>query len=74
MYFFFLRPQAKKQKAQAGFVNSLEKGMKVATASGIIGTITKMDDNVVTLQISQKGFVDVLRSTVSHEMTEALPK
>lgn len=74
MYFFFIRPQAKKQKAQVSFNNSLEKGMKVATAAGIIGTITKMDDNIVTLQISQKGFVEVVRSTVSQEMTEILSK
>ncbi len=74
MYFFFIRPQAKKQKAQVSFNNSLEKGMKVVTASGIIGTITKMDENIVTLQISQKGFVEVIRSTVSQEMTDSLPK
>ena len=74
MYFFFLRPQAKKQKAQTAFINELEKGKKVVTASGIIGTIIKLDDQIVTLQISQKGVVDVLRSTVSHEMTEALSK
>lgn len=72
MYFFFIRPQANKQKKQLSFVNSLEKGMKVVTASGIIGTITKIDDVSATLQISQKGYIDVLRSTISEEMTGQL--
>ena len=72
MYFFFIRPQAKKQKAQVSFISSLEKGMKIATSAGIIGTITKLDENRVTLKISDKGVIEVLRSTISEEMTAML--
>jgi len=72
MYFFFIRPQAQKQKKQVSFVSGLEKGKQVVTSSGIIGTITKLDDIKVTLKISDKGVMDVLRSTISQEMTEAL--
>ncbi|MEL6123438.1 MAG: preprotein translocase subunit YajC [Bacteroidota bacterium] len=72
MYFFFIRPQAKKQKSQQTFVNSLEKGKQVVTASGIIGTITKLNENRVTLKVSDKGYLEVLRSTISQEMTESL--
>ena len=72
MYFFFIRPQAKKQKAQLSFVESLEKGKKVVTSSGIIGTITKLDEKTVTLKISEKGYIDVVRSAISQEMTQAL--
>ena len=74
MYFFFIRPTAKKQKAQMKFVNELKKGDKVVTASGIIGTITKIDERTATLQISQKGFMEVMRSTISNELTEELNK
>ncbi len=74
LYLFFIRPQAKKQKAQKSFEDSLEKGKKVVTTSGIIGTITKLDEEIVTLQISQKGFMDVLRTAISSEMTESINK
>lgn len=74
MYFFFIRPNAQKQKAQDTFVNSLSKGMKVVTSSGIIGTILKVDDNTVTLKISEKGNLDILKSAISNEMTAGLPK
>lgn len=74
MYFFFIRPNAQKQKAQDNFTNSLAKGMKVVTSSGIIGTITKIDETTATLKISEKGFMDILRSAISHEMTESLSK
>lgn len=74
LYLFFIRPQAKKQKVQKQFEQSLDKGKKIVTTSGIIGTITKLDDEIVTIQISQKGFMDVLRTAISAEMTEAINK
>jgi preprotein translocase subunit YajC len=74
MYFFFIRPQAQKQKAQVNFEKELKKGDEVVTTSGIIGTITKIDDKQVTLQISQKGFLDVVVASISKEMTEAYHK
>jgi preprotein translocase subunit YajC len=74
MYLFFIRPQAKKQKAQDAFIKSLNKGDDIVTSSGIIGQITKLDETTVTLQISQKGFIEVLRSTISKELTEAAKK
>ena len=74
MYFFFIRPQAKKQKEQIGFESELTKGDEIVTTSGIIGTITKLDEKSVTLQISQKGFIDVTRSSISKELTEGFHK
>lgn len=74
MYLFFIRPQARKQKAQMKFMEEIKKGDEVVTNAGIVGKITKMDDKIITLQISQKGFVDVLKSSVSKEMTDLLSK
>ena len=71
-YFFFMRPQQKKQKAQTTFSTELAKGDEVATASGIIGKINKIEGNTVTLQVDQKTFIRVIRSSVSKEMTDAL--
>jgi len=71
-YFFFIRPQQKKQKTQSKFVEDLNKGDEVVTSSGIIGKINKIDENVVTLQIDQKTFIKVLKSSVSKEMTDSI--
>ncbi len=71
-YFFFIRPQGKKQKEQNAFVDGLQKGDHVVTSSGIIGKISKVDPNIVELQIDQKTFLKVLRSTISKEFTDAL--
>ena len=70
-YFFFIRPQVTKQKQQAAFATNLQKGDEVVTASGIIGQISKIEDDAVTLQIDPKTFIRVVPSAVSKEMTEA---
>lgn len=74
MYFFFMRPQIKKQKAQDQFVKDMSKGDEVVLASGIIGKITKMDEGTAQIQVDQKTFIRVLPNAISMEMTEAFKK
>lgn len=71
-YFFMIRPQAQKQKHQTKFTEDIAKGDDVVTASGIIGKVTKIEDNIVTLQIDTKSFLRVTRNAISKEMTEAV--
>ena len=73
-YFFFIRPQIKKQKEQSVFSSELKKGDEIVTASGIIGTINKIEDQVVTLELDSKTFVKVVHSAISKEMTEQFNK
>ena len=48
-YFMLIRPQMKKQKEQQNMLNSLKKGEKIITASGIIGSIVKIEDDNTTV-------------------------
>ena len=72
MYVFMLRPQIKKQKEQTKFSESLAKGLDVVTASGIIGRINKIDNNIVTLQIDPKTYIKVTKGSISKELTQAM--
>ena len=71
-FFFFIRPQAKKQKDQDNFISDLKKGDKVVTGSGIVGQISKIEDKTIQIQIDQKNYLTVVISAVSKEMTEQL--
>ena len=73
-YFFIIRPQQKKQKNQKLFSEGLKKGDEVVTNSGLVGKISKVEDNIVTIQVGQKTFLDFFRGSISKEMTELLPK
>ena len=71
IWLFFLRPQAKKQKAQAKFIDEISKGDRVATSSGIVGKINKIEGGVVTIETG-KTFITVTKGSISKEMTESL--
>ncbi|MBP9791933.1 MAG: preprotein translocase subunit YajC [Rickettsiales bacterium] len=64
-YFFIIRPQIKKQKAQQGLINSAKKGDTVVAAGGIIGKIIKeKEKDIVSLEIAKDIHVDVLKSSI----------
>lgn len=72
MYFFFLRPQMKKQKEQNTFIGNIKKGDQIVTGSGIIAKINKIEDEYVELQLDSKTFIKVLKNAISKEATESL--
>jgi preprotein translocase subunit YajC len=75
LYFFMLRPQAKKQKEQKAFGTKLAAGEKVVTIGGIHGKIIKMnDDGSLQLECDRNTFMTIEASAVSMEMTNALTK
>ncbi len=71
-YFFMIRPQAKKQKEQANFINELAKGRDVVTSSGILGRITKIEDDIVTLAVDNKSYIRVTKGAISKDLTESV--
>lgn len=72
MYFFFIRPQAKRQSQQQAFINELDKGQEVVTASGMIGRIAKIEGDIVTLEVDAKTYIRITKGSVSRELTEGL--
>jgi preprotein translocase subunit YajC len=52
LYFVMIRPQMKRQKETKAMLEALAKGDEVATAGGIIGTISKISDSMVTLEVA----------------------
>ena len=71
-WLFIIRPQAKRQREQKQFNDTLQKGDEVVTASGILGRVTKIEDNIITLEVGSKVYLRVTRSAISKEMTESL--
>lgn len=63
-YFIILMPMRKRQKKVAEFRGALKVGDKVITTSGIYGSITKLNDRSVQLQIADKVRVEVSRAAV----------
>ena len=52
-YFFMWRPQAKRAKDHKNLVAAIGKGDEVMTSGGIIGRVVKLNDDYVTLEVSE---------------------
>ena len=70
-YFILIRPQQKKQKEQDSWLKSLKKGDDVVTSGGVIGRISGLTDNTVTLEVQEKVRIKVLRSSVTGKAPSA---
>ena len=73
-YFLMIRPQKKKMQEEAAFLSSLNKGDEVFTKSGIIGTIAGLTEKVVTLEVSEKVKLKVLRSHIAGAASKLFEK
>jgi preprotein translocase subunit YajC len=65
-----IRPQMKRQKEHKSMIDALAKGDEVATAGGIIGKVTKLQETTLGLEIANGIEVQVQRSAV----VQVLPK
>lgn len=72
-YFLLIRPQQKERKKRQEMINSLKKGDRIITTGGLCGRITAADNAKVTLEISDKVRVRVLRSSIA-SLDQPAPK
>ncbi|MDE2253763.1 MAG: preprotein translocase subunit YajC [Betaproteobacteria bacterium] len=65
LYFVMIRPQMKRQKDVKAMIEALAKGDEVVTTGGLVGRVTKVGDNYISLEVADKLEVQVQRSAVS---------
>lgn len=63
-YFVLIRPEQKKQAKARQMLNELKEGENIVTLSGIHGTIKKIKDDVVTLQVADNVRIKIERSAI----------
>lgn len=63
-YFIILMPMRRRQKKVQQFQHALKVGDRVVTTSGIYGTITKVNDRSVQLQVADKVRIEVARAGI----------
>ncbi len=66
--FLLIRPQQKRAKQHKEMVAALSKGEEVVTNGGLLGKVTDVDDNFISLEISSGLTVKVQRQAVSQVM------
>lgn len=64
-YFFIIRPQKKKEDERRKMIDAVKKGDSVVTIGGIHGTVTKVDDSSVLIQVDGNTKLRVEKSALS---------
>ncbi len=75
LYFFMIRPQLKRQKAERQFQADIKRGSKVVMTSGIHGKIVDINDTEGTVTIETlAGKIKFEKSAISMEMSKRFDK
>lgn len=63
-YFVILMPMRRRQQKVQAFLASLKVGDRVVTSGGVYGTITRLSDQSVHVQVADKVRLEISRSAI----------
>ncbi len=63
-YFFFIRPQIKRQKDHKKLIDTLGKGDEVQTEGGLLGRIVELTDDYAKVEVADNVVLTVRRASV----------
>jgi preprotein translocase subunit YajC len=69
-YFLLIRPQQKKQKEHRAMVDTLAVGTEIVTGGGVLGKVTEVGEQFLTIEIADGVRIKVQR----HSIASVLPK
>lgn len=67
-YFLMIRPQQKRMKDLQNSVNAVKKGDQVVTGGGLVGKVTKVDENEVEVELAPNVKVRAIKATLTSVM------
>ena len=70
-YFMAIRPQQKQRKVHQALLSSLKKGDHVVTASGIYGTVKRVEETIVVVEVAKGVSMKVARNAISQIIRDA---
>lgn len=74
-YFLVMRPQIKREQARQQMRRDLKRGDNVITTGGIIGKISKLeDDHYILVKITEGAEVRLARASVEGVVDASIPK
>jgi preprotein translocase subunit YajC len=64
-YFLLIRPQTKKQKEHRAMVEALGTGDEVVTGGGVLGKVTEVGEQFVTVEVANNVAIKVQKHTIA---------
>jgi len=64
-YFLIIRPQSQQRKQHQAMIDAVRRGDTVVTSGGLIGKVTKVADNELTIELADGVRVRIVRRMVA---------
>ncbi|TVV74571.1 preprotein translocase subunit YajC [Sphingomonas solaris] len=64
-YFLIIRPQQKRAKAHRDLLMAVKKGDQVITGGGLLGKVTRVEEDAVEVELAPNVRVRALKSTLT---------
>ncbi|MDV3468968.1 preprotein translocase subunit YajC [Stenotrophomonas sp. C3(2023)] len=64
MYFLMIRPQMKRQKEHKALIEKIKRGDEVLTNGGLVGKVTDVGDNFVTIEVADNVRIRVQKGAI----------
>ena len=68
-YFLLIRPQQKKEKQRVAMVNSIQKGDRVLTSSGMYGVVQSVNNDIVVLKIGTNTNAEFAKAAIQAKVS-----
>lgn len=72
-YFFFYRPQQRQRKAMSELLAALSPGDEVMTASGMVGKVVRLADDLVYLEVAEGVVVRIAKGAIMSRRAPGAP-
>ena len=70
-WFMIMRPQQRRAKEHRSLLANVSQGDKVVAAGGIVGTVRRVDDDTLSLQVADGVVIKVDKGSVTKRFTDA---
>ena len=67
MYFVIIRPQQKEAQKRKEMISSLAKGDKIVTAGGVLVTVSKVEENFLSVKFNDDTLVKITKESVTRK-------
>ncbi len=72
-WFMIMRPQQRKAKEHRALLSDVKQGDKVVAAGGLIGTVRRVDDDALSLQVADNVVIKVDKGSVTKKLSQDGP-
>ncbi|HYZ92907.1 MAG TPA: preprotein translocase subunit YajC [Actinomycetota bacterium] len=69
-WFLIMRPQQRRQREHRELTTNVKQGDRVVAAGGIVGTVRRVDDDTLSLQVADNVVIKVDKGSVAKRLQQ----